>query len=378
MFGRRWKNQFESLQTQFEILKSERDQMHAALENTAAEKSALATQVADLSAKQVLYTGMFNSMQNFGESFVELQHSLSGLATTMKAEQKGAGEAASVSNQSRDAMAKIASSLHSVSEKTQQTADSVENLNERAGQIGGIVMLIKEIADQTNLLALNAAIEAARAGEQGRGFAVVADEVRKLAERTSHATSEISTLVANIQDEILSAKTQMESEAGQSDSFSRQGESATESLQELLHLSHKMEGAIAGSALRSFVELAKVDHLVYKFDVYKIFMGVSKKSADEFPSHTQCRLGKWYYEGEGKSMYSKLPGFAQIDQPHRAVHLHGISAIENFCKGEHDMALKQLMEMERASMQVLAELGHLAEAADTNSGTLSEHASGEV
>ena len=372
MFGRRWKNQFESLQTQFEKLKSERDQMHAALENTAAEKSALATQVADLSAKQVLYTGMFNSMQNFGESFVELQHSLSGLATTMKAEQKGAGEAASVSNQSRDAMAKIASSLHSVSEKTQQTADSVENLNERAGQIGGIVMLIKEIADQTNLLALNAAIEAARAGEQGRGFAVVADEVRKLAERTSHATSEISTLVANIQDEILSAKTQMESEAGQSDSFSRQGESATESLQELLHLSHKMEGAIAGSALRSFVELAKVDHLVYKFDVYKIFMGVSKKSADEFPSYTQCRLGKWYYEGEGKSMYSKFPGYAQIDQPHRAVHTHGISAIENFCKGDHDMALKQLMEMERASMQVLAELGHLAEAAETNSVSLCE------
>jgi hypothetical protein len=372
MFGKRWKNQFESLQTQFEQLKCERDQMHAALENTTEEKSALTAQVADLSAKHVLYTGMFSSMQNFGESFVELQHSLLGLATTMKAEQKGAGEAANVSNQSRDAMAKIASSLHSVSEKAQQTADSVENLNERAGQIGGIVMLIKEIADQTNLLALNAAIEAARAGEQGRGFAVVADEVRKLAERTSHATSEISTLVANIQEEILSAKTQMESEAGQSDSVSRQGESATESLHELLTLSHKMEGAIAGSALRSFVELAKVDHLIYKFDVYKIFMGVSKKPAHDFPSHTQCRLGKWYYEGEGKSMYSKLPGYAQIEQPHRAVHVHGVSAIESFCKGEHDMAVKQLSEMERASMQLLAELGSLAEAAEASCVSVGE------
>jgi len=372
MFGRRWKNQLETLQTQFAQLQRERDQINAALENTATEKSALAAQVADLSTKHALYAGMFTSMQNFGESFVELQRSLSGLATTMKSEQKGAVEAASASNQSREAMAQIAANLHSVSEKTQQTAHSVENLNERAGQIGGIVMLIKEIADQTNLLALNAAIEAARAGEQGRGFAVVADEVRKLAERTSHATSEISTLVANIQEEILSAKTQMESEAGQSNSFSHQGEAATESLHELLNLSHKMEGAIAASALRSFVELAKVDHLVYKFEVYKIFMGLSKKSTHEFPSHTQCRLGKWYYEGEGKSVYSKLPGYKQIEQPHRAVHVHGISAIENYRNGEHEPALKSLVEMERASMQVLAELGHLAEAAEADSIALCE------
>ena len=372
MFGRRWKNQFETLQTQFAQLKRERDQINAVLENTTTEKSALAAQVADLSAKQALYAGMFTSMQNFGESFVELQRSLSGLATTMKSEQKGAVEAASASNQSRDAMAQIAANLHRVSEKTQQTAHSVENLNERAGQIGGIVMLIKEIADQTNLLALNAAIEAARAGEQGRGFAVVADEVRKLAERTSHATSEISTLVANIQEEILCAKTQMESEAEQSNSFSRQGEAATESLHELLNLSHKMEGAIAASALRSFVELAKVDHLVYKFEVYKIFMGLSKKAAHEFPSHTQCRLGKWYYEGEGKSVYSKLPGYVQIEQPHRAVHTHGISAIENYRTGEHESALKSLVEMERASMLVLAELGRLAEAAEANSISLCE------
>jgi DNA repair exonuclease SbcCD ATPase subunit len=372
MFGSRWKNQFESLQIQFAQLERERDQIHAELANTATEKSALATQVADLSVKHALYAGMFNSMQNFGESFVELQRSLAGLASTMKSEQKGAVEAAKVSNQSRDAMAQIAANLHSVSEKTQQTAHSVENLNERAGQIGGIVMLIKEIADQTNLLALNAAIEAARAGEQGRGFAVVADEVRKLAERTSHATSEISTLVANIQEEILSAKTQMESEAGQSNTFSRQGDEATENLHELLNLSRQMEGAIAASALRSFVELAKVDHLVYKFEVYKIFMGLSNKAAPDLPNHVQCRLGQWYYEGEGKSVYSKLPGYAQIEQPHRAVHTHGISAVENYFNGGYELALKNLGEMERASMQVLAELGHLAEAAEANSNFLCE------
>jgi len=373
MFGSKWKKQYEELQRQLEPMQRERDQLNAALAATANEKHALEVQVAELQSKHSLYDGMFDNMMQFGESFMQLQSSLSGLASTMKSEKGSAVEAAHASNASREAMAQIAANLHSVSEKTQQTAHSVENLHERAGQIGGIVMLIKEIADQTNLLALNAAIEAARAGEQGRGFAVVADEVRKLAERTSRATSEISTLVASIQDEIHSAKSQMESEAGQSDSFSRQSESATESLHGLLDLSHKMEGAIAASALRSFVELSKVDHLIYKFEVYKVFMGLSHKSVDDFSSHTQCRLGKWYYEGEGKAAYSNLRGYKQIEQPHRMVHSHGVSAVESYRNGNFDVAIKALADMERASMQVITELEHMAEAGEADVDVLCEH-----
>jgi vacuolar-type H+-ATPase subunit I/STV1 len=340
------------------------------LESAESEQAALRQAAADAERDRFVCHEIFGSMQAFGDSFVALQTSQAQIAQNMKEEKMHAIEASSVSGANRVAVVRIAENLSELADDTRRTSENVQNLSLRAGQIGSIVKLIKEIADQTNLLALNAAIEAARAGEQGRGFAVVADEVRKLAERTAKATSEIATLVGAIQSETEQTRTQIGEWAHKSEEFSQEVEQVMHNMKHLLDLSNRMEGTISAAALRSFVEVAKIDHVLYKFEVYKVLMGLSERSVDSFASHTDCRLGKWYYQGEGRDCFAKLDGYREMELPHREVHEQGRAAVAAYRRGEAQQALQWLVKLEASSMQVLQALDRIAAVGENDSSLL--------
>jgi methyl-accepting chemotaxis protein len=150
---------------------------------------------------------------------------------------EGARRAAETAQNGAAVVDKTVAVMGQIALNVQESAKTVENLGVRSDQIGAIIGTIEDIADQTNLLALNAAIEAARAGEQGRGFAVVADEVRALAERTTRATKEIGEMISTIQKETKGAVAAMglgvrQVEAGTAEA-ARSGEALREILEQV-------------------------------------------------------------------------------------------------------------------------------------------------
>ncbi len=296
-----------------------------------------------------------------------------------------------------------------------EAMDEVQALGEASSEIGGIVETIEAIASRTQLLSLNATIEAARAGESGRSFAVVANEVRTLAQQTAEATDDIrariEALVTRVSQitqtmgrgeqiaeagqeaigqlghqveevgvkasgvtdnigqvtEILSQQTAAVQEIGQGiGKVASMAALNLDAVKGLVEVTKALEQS-AGKGLARIAEvefpgkilrLAMADHALWMRRLVGVVHGELKLREDELASHQSCRLGKWYY-GPDAAPYRELAAFRALEEPHRRVHELGKEIVALANAGRLEEALERIQAVREASEKVIQLLREL-------------------
>ena len=243
-------------------------------------------------------------------------------------------------NQVKDALGEIINGASA-------SQESVQSLDVLAREITEFVGIINNISEQTNLLALNAAIEAARAGEQGRGFAVVADEVRALAQRAGDASGKIAELVSKIEEDVKTSSNNIDITVTQSSSLKDKILGVVGFVSESMQACETMRTVILDTAEHNGFQSLKLDLLSWKSEVYQMVVGSSNKSIQQLEQERETGSTDWN-RSEALQRLSNNSIVRRMEEPHRNFYTSGIDAITAYQAGDYEQAKEGLLSMERA------------------------------
>ncbi|MDX2017938.1 MAG: methyl-accepting chemotaxis protein [Planctomycetota bacterium] len=227
--------------------------MSAAIAQVMGSSATIAASGEELSQTMAIQTREVNQI---AQAVDELASAAQGVAERSAQGGAQSAEAGQAAVQGREVVGRTVQVIHGIEASAKEVDTSVRSLRTRSEQIGQILGVINDIADQTNLLALNAAIEAARAGEHGRGFAVVADEVRKLADRTTSATGEISRVISDINNDTTQASARTKDSLDRVRTGVSNAQQAGESLERIVSQNTAVGGVIRDVASAAYQQLA--------------------------------------------------------------------------------------------------------------------------